>query len=99
LLVGIFTGYLGRQADDRGVTKPLDDALSLFRERFDRQQTRSMRGDIIRFGKAHAILIGEDKPIAQQTIKLRHVTVQHSLAQLLFAVLYFGNIFQDDPPA
>src|SRR5690606_32218445 len=68
------------------------------RERRNRQQAGSMRGDIIRLGKARSILIDEDQPIAQQVIKLRHITVQHSVAQLLFAVLYFGDIFQDDPP-
>jgi len=57
-----------------------------------------MRGDIIRLGKAGAILIDENQLIAQQAIKLRHITVQHGVAQLLFAALYFGNIFQDAPP-
>lgn len=58
-----------------------------------------MRGNIIRLGEAGSILIDENKPIAQKAIKLRHITEQHGGAQLLFAVLYFGNIFQDDPPA
>src|SRR3546814_696710 len=65
-LTGIFAGDLDGQADDRGIAQSSDDPLSLLRKRFDRQQARLMRSDIVGLGQTHPVLIGENQVIAEK---------------------------------
>src|SRR3546814_7029886 len=72
-LTGIFAGDLDGQADDRGIAQSSDDPLSLLRKRFDRQQARLMRSDIVGLGQTHPVLIGENQVIAEKGIEKPHI--------------------------
>src|SRR3546814_1530500 len=83
-LTGIFAGDLDGQADDRGIAQSSDDPLSLLRKRFDRQQARLMRSDIVGLGQTHPVLLGENHVIAERSEE--HTSELQSLMRLSSAV-------------
>src|SRR3546814_3741640 len=80
-LTGIFAGDLDGQADDRGIAQSSDDPLSLLRKRFDRQQARLMRSDIVGLGQTHPVLIGENQVRSEE-----HTSELQSLMRISYAV-------------